>query len=147
MKNQIIRGTGILGLFLMLTIASVQAQTPSKVEVNVPFDFVAGKATLKAGAYSFRKTSGNAVTIKSADGKTTAIVNAPLTLGSRDSKAGERLVFNKYDDQYFLSQVWLSVETGRQLFTSGLETKAAREYKLANNRKPERVEIAARGGR
>ena len=64
-------------------------------------------------------------------------------LGSRDSKAGERLVFNQYGDQYFLSQVWLSVDTGRQLFTSGVETKAAREYKLANNNaKPKRVEIA-----
>ncbi len=145
MQNQIIRSTGILGLFLMLAIASVQAQTPSKVEVNVPFDFAAGQSKLKAGVYSFRRTSGNAVTIRSADGKTTAIVNAPLTLGSRDSKSGERLVFNKYEEQYFLSQVWLTVDTGRQLFTSGLETKAAREHKLAgNNRKPERVEVAAR---
>jgi hypothetical protein len=39
--------------------------------------------------------------------------------------------------------VWLSVDTGRQLFTSGAETKVAREYKFAdNNAKPRRVEIA-----
>ena len=144
MKNQIMRNTAILGLFFMLAIASVNAQTPSRVEVNIPFDFSAGKATLKAGTYSIKRTSGNLLAIRSADGKTTALVNAPLTIGSRDSKAGERLVFNQYGDQYFLSQVWLSVDTGRQLFTSGTETKVAREYKLANkDAKPQRVEIAA----
>lgn len=145
MKNQIIRSTAILGLFFMLAIASVQAQTPSRVEVNIPFDFSAGKATLKAGSYSIKKVSANVLAVRSVDGKTTTLVNAPLTIGSRDSKAGERLVFNQYGDQYFLSQVWLSVDTGRQLFTSGAETKAAREYKLANkDAKPQRVEIAAR---
>ena len=145
MKIQIMKNMAILGLFFMLAIASAKAQTPSRVEVNIPFDFAAGKATLKAGAYSIKRTTGNALTIRSADGKTTALVNAPLTIGSRDSKAGERLVFNRYGDRYFLSQVWLTVDTGRQLFISGEETKVAREFKLANkNAKPERVEVAVR---
>jgi len=143
MKNHVIRSIAILGLFFMLAIASVNAQTPSKVEVNIPFDFSAGKAMLKAGAYSIKRTSGNLFAIRSADGKTTALVNAPLIIGAWYSKAGERLVFNQYGDQYFLSQVWLSVDTGRQVFTSGAEIKAAREYKLANNNaKPKRAEIA-----
>jgi hypothetical protein len=68
-----------------------------------------------------KKLSGNALAIQSADGRTAAVTNAPLTLGSRDSKAGERLVFNKYGGQYFLSQVWLSVDTGRQLFPTDSE--------------------------
>ena len=87
--------------------------------------------------------SGTTLSVRSADGKTTVLVNAPLTIGSRDSKAGERLVFNQYGDQYFLSQIWLTIDTGRQLFTEGMEKKAAREYLLANNNaKPKRVEIA-----
>jgi len=143
MKNHVTRSIAILGLFFMLAIANVKAQTPSRVEVNIPFDFSAGKATLKAGSYSIRRTSGNAIAIRSVDGKTTALINAPLTIGSRDFKAGERLVLTQYGDQYFLSQVWLSVDTGRQLFTSGAETKTAREYRLANkDAKPKRVEIA-----
>jgi hypothetical protein len=68
-----------------------------------------------------------------------------LTIESRNYKGGQRLVFNKYGDQYFLSQVWLSVDRGRQLFPSGTERNAAREYSLANNNaKPERFEIAIR---
>jgi len=145
MKNQIFKTTAILGLFFMLAIASVNAQTPSRIEVNIPFDFSVEKATLKAGSYSIKRTSATALSIRSADGKTTVLVNAPLTIGSRDSKAGERLVFNQYGNQYFLSQIWMTVDTGRQLFTQSSEKKVAREYLLANNNaKPKRVEIAAR---
>jgi hypothetical protein len=145
MKNQILKITSIFGLFLMLAITSVQAQTASRVEVKVPFDFAIGKVLFKAGTYSFRKVTDNTLTVRDLNGKGTTLVDAPLSIGSRDSKAGERLVFTQYGTQYFLSQVWLSVDSGRQLFPSGAETKVAREYKLANNNaKPQRVEVAAR---
>lgn len=144
MKNQILKTTALLGLFFILFMTSVEAQTPSRVEAKIPFDFAAGKVLFKAGTYSIKKVSDNTVAIRSSDGKTTKLIDAPLTIGSRDSKAGERVVFNQYGNQYFLSQVWLSVDTGRQLFTSSAEAKVAREYKLAhNNAKPQRVEVAA----
>ena len=143
MKNQILRSIAIFGLFFMLAMTSVPAQTPSRVEVKIPFDFAIGKVLFKAGTYSIRNATDNTLTVRNIAGKTTTLVAAPLTIGSRDFKAGSRLVFNQYGNQYFLSQVWLSSDTGRQLF-SGAETKAAREYKLAhNNAKPQRVEIAA----
>jgi len=145
MKHQILKTIAILGLFFMLAMTSVSAQTTGKVEVKIPFDFTAGKATFKAGTYSIKRVSNNSVAIRSLDGKTTKLIDAPLAIGARDSKAGERLVFNQYGDQYFLSQVWVEADSGRQLFTSGPEKKAAQEYKLAhNNEKPQRVEIAAR---
>jgi hypothetical protein len=143
MKNLITKSIAIMGLFFMLAIGSVQAQSPASAEVNIPFDFSAGKATLKAGAYRIKQRAGNVLAISSADGKKTTLLDAPLTIGSRDFKAGSRLVFNRYDDQYFLSQAWLNVDTGKQLFPSGAETRAAREYRLAKKKaKPERVEIA-----
>ncbi|HEY6230275.1 MAG TPA: hypothetical protein VIW64_03335 [Pyrinomonadaceae bacterium] len=143
MKTIFLRSTAILGLLFMLAIANVNAQTASHVEVKIPFDFSTGKTTLKAGTYSIRQTSATALLIRSLDGKTAVLVNAPLTIGSRDSKAGQRLVFNQYGEQFFLSQVWLSVDSGRQIFTSGAEARAAHEFRLANNdAKPKRVEIA-----
>ena len=145
MKNQILRSIAIFGLFFMLAMTSVQAQTASRVEVKVPFDFAIGKVLLKAGTYSFRKVTDNTLTIRDVNGKGTTLVDAPLTIGSRGSKAGERLVFNQYGTQFFLSQVWLSSDTGRQLFTSGAEKRVAIDYKLAhNNKNPQRVEITAR---
>ena len=142
MKKQIIKTTAMMGLFLMMAIVSVQAQTMTR-EVNIPFDFAAGNAQLKAGTYTIKQRSGNVLAISDAEGKMVALVNAPLTIGSRDAKSGARLVFNQYDNQYFLSQVWLRVETGKQLFTTDAESRTAREYKLAKgNAKPKRVEIA-----
>ncbi len=142
MRNKVIRKIGILSLFFVLAVAGVQAQTPS-VEVNMPFDFTAGKATLKAGHYSIRKLGGNLLSIRSEDGKR-VVIDAPLTVGSRDSKAGARLVFNRYGDSYFLSQAWLTTDIGQQLFPTKAESKE-RDVHLARGIKPERVEVSLRG--
>ena len=144
MKNQILKSFAILGLFFMLAMTSVNAQAQGRVEVKIPFDFTAGKTELKAGTYTIKRVSNSSLAIRSIDGKTTRLVDAPLAIGARDSKGGERLVFNQYGDQYFLSQVWLSSDSGRQLFTSGTEARVAVDYKIGhNNSKPTRVEIAA----
>ena len=145
MKNQILRSVAIFGLFFMLAMTSVNAQAQGRVEVTIPFDFTIGKTEFKAGQYSIKRVSTSTLAIRSSDGKTNRVVDAPLGIGSRDSKAGERVVFNQYGDQYFLSQVWLSNDNGRQLFTSGAEAKVAVDYKIGhNNAKPKRVEIAAK---
>ena len=145
MKSTIVKIFAIAGLLVMLASASVRAQTGSRVSINIPFDFTAGTARLKAGTYDVKRVSDRALAIRSLDGKKTALVNAPLTVGSRDSNAGRRLVFNKYGDQYFLSQVWLEVDSGRQLFPTTAEMKAAKSYRLAKgNPALERVALAFR---
>lgn len=131
MKQQIYRVSAFVAIFFVMAVAGVQAQVPSKVEVNVPFEFTAGKTTLKPGIYSIRRTSGNLLALRSADGKS-VILNAPQSLASNDPNAQERLVFDKYGDKYVLAQIWLTADTGRQLFV---------EKKGAN---PERIEIALR---
>lgn len=144
MKNQVIRSIAILGLFFVLAVASVKAQsTPSSIEVNIPFDFSAGGLMLKAGAYRVTKTNLGALTIRSEDGKMSAFVHAPMTIESRDYKAGARVVFNRYDDRYFVSQVWLMPGTGIQLLASGAERRLARELAKTKT-KPETREVVAR---
>src|SRR4051794_37143647 len=107
MKNKTYRLVAILGLFLGFAVVSVHAQAPSKVEVNIPFEFSAGKTTLTAGVYSIKRLSGNNVRLRSEDGKSNVILNAPVTNNSSNPNAVERLVFERYDDQYALSQIWL----------------------------------------
>ena len=120
----------ILGIFFGL--ASVQAQAPSTVEVKIPFEFSAGKTTLKPGVYTIRRMSGNLVTLRNVENKSSVILNAPVNLSSTDIEATERLVFNKYGDQYFLAQIWLTVDSGRELL---------REKK---SQQPERIELSLR---
>jgi hypothetical protein len=114
MKHNIFKLTAIFAIFLGLAVAGVQAQAPSKVEVNIPFEFSAGTKTLQPGVYSIKRLSGNYLTLRRVDGKSSVILNAPLNLTSPDDK-GERLVFKRYGDEYFLSQIWLTTDTGRQL--------------------------------
>src|SRR5688572_9675818 len=113
MKN-LYRVFAIFAVFFGLTVAGVQAQAPSKVEVDIPFEFSAGNATLKPGVYTINRLSGNNLMLRRSDGKSAVILNAPLSLTSNDSQSVERLVFNKYGEQYSLPQIWLTMDTGRQ---------------------------------
>lgn len=132
MKNQIYRLVAILGIFLGLAVAGVHAQAPSKVAVNIPFEFSAGKTTMPAGVYIIKRMSGNNVSLRSKDGRTSVILNAPVTTNSTDPNAVERLVFERYGDRLALSQIWLTADTGRDVWTN------------KKGEKSERIEIALR---
>ena len=133
MKNQIYRIAAIFAIFLGLAVAGVQAQAPSRVEVNIPFEFSAGKTTLKPGVYTVKRMSGNLVTLRNVENKSSSVILiAPVNLSSTNVEATERLVFNKYEDRYFLAQIWLTVDSGRELL---------REKKTE---KAERIELALR---
>ena len=132
MKNQINRLVSIFTIFLTLAVAGVQAQTPAKVEVNIPFEFSAGKTTLQAGVYTINRMSGNLLKLQNSEDKSAVVLNAPVTMSSSDPKAVERLVFNRYGERYALAQIWLSVDNGRELW---VDTKDER---------PERIEISLR---
>ena len=132
MQKQIYRAIAIFVTFLGLTVAAVQAQTPSRVEVNIPFQFSAGKTTLNPGVYTVKRMSGNLVTLRNVADKSSVILNAPVNLSSTNVDATERLVFNKQGERYFLAQIWLTVDSGRELL---------REKK---SEKGERIEVALR---
>jgi len=139
-----VRNIVTLGVFFVLALVTVQAQT-EKAAVNIPFDFYAGTAKLKAGTYQVKRMSDSVIAIRGTDGKTTALVSAPLTIGARDSKSGRRLVFNKYGDHFFISQIWLDVELGRQVIPSKEEMRIAKDERLADrNMTPQRREVALR---
>jgi hypothetical protein len=126
MKYQTYKLVAILGIFLGFAVASVHAQAPSKVKVNIPFEFSAGKTTLPAGMYTIKRMSADNVTLRSEDGKSSVILNAPVTNSSGDPNAVERVVFEQYGDQYALSQIWLTADTGRQIWTNKKGAKSER---------------------
>ena len=132
MKNTIYRLIALFVISLGLAVAGVRAQAPSKVEVDIPFEFSAGKTTLQAGVYSIKRMSGNNVIVRSEDGKSSVILNAPITNTSSDPNAVERLVFEKHGEQYALAQIWLTADTGRQIWLN------------KKSKNSERIEIALR---
>ena len=117
MKRQIL--LMVVATFLVAVgVGSVQAQNAGAMAVSVPFEFAAGGKTLPAGEYLVRRNIAGAhvtVQLRSNDGRRSLDL-AIHTVAGTDVQSESKLVFNKYGDQYFLSQVWLSGRsTGEEL--------------------------------
>ena len=126
MRNKIYTVIAIFGMFFGLAVANAHGQAPSKVRVDIPFEFSAGKTTLQAGAYTIKRMSGNLLRLRSEDGKSTAILNAPVTQTSTNPNSIERLVFSKHGEQYLLSEIWLTADSGRDLWIDREAAKGER---------------------
>lgn len=130
MRNQALRTISVLSLLFLLTLASAHAQSAKTINVTVPFDFNVADKVLPAGEYLVRRATQNTDEgwkIMRKDGRGGAYV---LTMFIQAGAVSEnsRLVFNCYDDQYFLSQVWTSGKShGRGILKSGRERSLSRE--------------------
>lgn len=148
MKKKLYSTFAMLSLALLMAVVSVSAQSRTKLEVNIPFEFQIGSQTLPAGEYSVKQLTQNSVLVRSRDGQTSAIAQTPRAITAKGSEkaAQEKLVFNQYGKQYFLSQVWMARGSdGRELYKSDAEHAAAKEQTVANSgAKPQKVEVAAR---
>jgi hypothetical protein len=143
MKHTTLKTITMLGLFLMLAVASVHAQSNHPITVNVPFDFFAGDTKLKAGAYTVRRSSAKILVVRGDDSKD-VFVFAPYTVQRPEADLSSKLVFHRYGDEYFLTQAWTSSEPiGTGLNESKAERRLARELAKTNAR-PKLVELVAR---
>ena len=92
----------------MLGTARLHAQ--SGVVANVPFNFNAASAKMPAGEYtltSINRTSGVIRMLNVATGES-ILVSAPATLTTYKGNSEEtgKLIFHRYGDRYFFSEVW-----------------------------------------
>ena len=119
--------TMILVLALASAVASGKPQASNRIVANIPFAFSVGYKTMPAGEYTVVQiNNSNGLLIQSTDGKSNAV---RLSNGVESSKTQShaRLVFNRYGERYFLSQVWNGTDkTGREL------TKSSEERNLDN---------------
>ena len=129
MKKQALKTFTMFGLLLMLTAISVSAQSERSKTTTIPFDFIVGQKILPAGEYTVRpnrKDSANVWLLQSRDGHaSTLFTTMPVQASKTQEEA--KLVFHKYGEQYFLSQIWtLGDATGRELMTRRLEREVAK---------------------
>jgi hypothetical protein len=121
------------GMMALTAMASTRvAQAQEQMVVNIPFDFVAGNTTLPSGEYSV-KVSGptnTLILIARNDSAASAFMNTNAAVAS-EPQTESKLVFNRYGDRYFLSQVWTAGNSsGRQLLKSAREKEMSRIAKL-----------------
>ncbi len=127
MQKQILRGFTILVLIaavaLMAALVSANAQSSGLVVADIPFEFAVGAKSLGAGEYSVRGFTANAdaLLISSRDSNDVAI-RLTQSIRARIVPQQTKLVFHRYGQRYFLSEVWTAGQpTGRQLQKSGAE--------------------------
>jgi hypothetical protein len=134
MKLQLFRILALVTLLSTLAVVSVNAQSAGDVRATIPFSFTVGGQTLPAGEYTFKSGSVTNHGSMKIDGVRTrsharALTNAVRTLSTQTET---RLVFRKYGEQYFLTQIWSEGENqGRQVPESKRERDLRRE--LASN--------------
>lgn len=130
MKTRALVMAGLVALTVMASTRVARAQ--ELMVVNIPFDFVAGNTTLPAGEYSV-KVSGpvnTLVLIDRKDSSAAAFINTNAAAAS-EPQSESKLVFNRYGDRYFLSQVWTAgYSQGRQLLKSAREKEMAQVAKI-----------------
>ena len=122
MKTQFIRRFSVA----LLAAVSLYAQGSQKLVVQVPFEFHVGNSMLPAGEYTvFTDAATPVLRLRSYDSKSSVMI---LTNGVQTSiePSQGKLVFHRYGDEYFLSQIWQAgVNAGRELPKSRRETEVA----------------------
>ena len=130
MKKRSFLMAGFLALSSMAATQVARAQ--ELLVVNIPFAFVAGNATLPAGEYRVQEWDRNPalLLIQCSDPIESAMV-VTNAAQAKELQSESKLVFNRYNNRYFLSQVWTAGSIrGRQLFKSPREKEMAQVARI-----------------
>src|SRR5262249_31797160 len=107
--------TLMIAVLIATAFSSAQAQSAWLIKANGPFNSVSSARTLPAAQYvvELGHISGSeAIKIRSADGNITAFAPAR---SERAKASNAKLTFNRYESQFFLSQVDGLEATGTQV--------------------------------
>ncbi len=132
--------------FATVAVASVRAQDAGNVAVTIPFDFAVSSKTLPAGKYYVRRSiEGPRVVIQIRGKDDTQSIYLPIhPVQGSDIQSESKLVFNKYGDQYFLSQLWIAGRSnGEELGRTSRERSLQREM-ARRTTKPEAIAVTGK---
>ena len=115
----------LLAAVVLMTAGSLSAQTSKPVKANIPFDFSAGNKRYPAGAYRVSAVNQMGALSIIGPGSTSGLaISQPVQ--SNNLSGSTKLVFHRYDDRYFLYQIWVAGEDrGRELPTTRVEKELA----------------------
>lgn len=146
MKSRMISMVAVVVFVTTLAVASVHAQNAGDVTVTIPFEFSASGKTLPAGDYLVRRSFDGSQSVMRLESKQDSVsIYLPThAVQSNTIQEGSKLVFTKYGEQHFLSQVWTAGRsTGAELNKTNRERGLQQE--IARRRaKPETVSVAVR---
>ncbi len=122
----------------LLTAVSLMAPAgaiaESRQQATIPFDFTVGKRVLPAGTYVIAHFGSGMIYVRGWKGNELVSVMTLVTATDQIRKNPEKLIFHKYGDQYFLSEIRGEVgESSSKLGTSALEQRVQRQQAAVQN--------------
>jgi hypothetical protein len=110
---------------ILILLASASAFAEQAIKAQIPFPFHMGGSVLPSGSYTVDTSLAPGVLrFTPANGKPSAVILSHAAQSTTPTQS--KLVFNRYGDQYFLSQFWAGdSNTGHELTKSPLEKEAA----------------------
>jgi hypothetical protein len=129
----------------LLTAASLMAPAgafaQSRQQATIPFNFTVGQRVLPAGTYVIAHVGSGVISLRGWKGKELVGAMTPVTPADQIRKNSNKLIFHKYGDQYFLSEIRGELgESSGKLHTSALEQRVQRQLATVPNQG--RTEIA-----
>ena len=119
------RSFATLGVLALLATASAFGQ--QRMRVDIPFEFHLMDNVMPAGQYIVDTAANNVLSLDCRACRSHAVAAASGIGGGANLSDQGRLVFNKYGDTYFLSEVWTPGYTqGGSLSKSKTEREMAR---------------------
>jgi len=124
MKTQMLR-IAVIAMTLLAASAAMAQGTVGDVVVNVPFGFVVGTHQMQPGRYVVGPMAPGILRIYDTQVSDNQLL-FPVNSTQSNTPKGAKLVFHRYGDSYFLSEVWNgSGNSGKQLLTSKAEKEIA----------------------
>ena len=147
MRKKVFSAAVTCGLLAVVAVATAFAQLPgTEVRATIPFDFSVKGKTLPAGDYEIRRLGDEpgGLMISSVNRRGERVIFETAPVEPRSISGRGELVFHRYGDSYFLSEVLAGGgETGRELLPSRQERTLRREMASNNQTQPETVALAA----
>ena len=137
MRKQLLKALTTISFLIAIAIVPVpSAHAQSlvyRVRANIPFDFIVNDKTFPAGEYFISRTrmysSDDVLTISTVEGRA-LVVHLTFGVQTLTPKKQGVVVFIRYGNQHFLSQVWVAGSTtGRALIKGRSERELERESK------------------
>jgi len=126
MKTQVLRIAVVVTGLLMVSSALAQSK-PGDVLVNVPFSFIVNNHQMPAGRYVVTPATYGVLRIFDTENSRNQLFMGVHSVQSSKTQT-PKLVFHRYGDSYFLSEVWNGQSNiGKQLPPSKAEKEIASE--------------------
>jgi hypothetical protein len=124
MKRHTWQAVGFLVVLLAAAAASGQ-DNPAVLKADIPFPFVVANHTFPAGRYVVSTLGEQTIRIANSHKQGAFVLTSRVD--GRASESMGNLVFYRYEDSYFLAQVWSAGNNhGKQVFKSLAEEELER---------------------